>query len=189
MPIKQKPNPLPLALAFLGIALALLSAINLTGHAQPTLALNEKVIADLGAIGRVPVGEQMQALAQLRDEQEKALSTMPAEPFAWARYSYLRLATQGDKNAAFAALRMSDWVSPEEPRQLPERAIMWRQLGAAENPDQVAYQTTLWQKAFRLQPDQTWKIPKQTGLTDDIGAAIQKGDPEQYEEWKARMNQ
>jgi hypothetical protein len=144
-------------------------------------------VGELGNASALPVDLRLQLLTRLRGEQENTLAGKPAEPFAWARLAWLRLATGGDHADAFAALRLSDLISPGEPRQLPERALMWWQFRDVEDKDQQDYQTALWQKAFRLQPDHAWQIAAQNGIADEVGDALKSGDdPELYEEWKAR---
>jgi hypothetical protein len=181
-------QPWPLALAVIGTVLAVFSLIDLLQNPAPFTSFNEKIIADMANANALPVDLRMQLLMRLRDEQEDALTGKPAEPFAWARLAWLRLATGDDRAHAFAALRLSDQISPGEPDQLPERALMWRQFRAVENRDEQDYQTELWQKAFRLDPERTWKIAAQNGLTGEAGDAIKADDAEQYEEWKARDN-
>jgi len=177
-------KPWPFAIAVFGVALALFSFINLGSTITPLAGLNEQIVDDLTRSASLPGDEHLKLLAELRQRQEQALAGKPAEPFAWARLAYLRLATEGNAEDAFAALRLSDLVSPDEPRQLPERALMWRQLRAAEDEDQQAYQAVLWQKAFRLQRDATWKLAAQHGITAEIGQAL-RDDPALSEEWKA----
>jgi hypothetical protein len=177
------------ALALFGVMLACLSFVNVAGHIAPSAALNDRIVAELAAASPNTGGERLPLLIELRNQQEKALALDPAEPFAWARLAWFRLVTQGDRPDAFAALRLSDLVSPDEPRQLPERALMWRQFAEAEDDSQKAYQNTLWEKAFRMQRDPTWALAKQSGITDDVGNALRQTDPELYEEWKARQNE
>jgi len=172
--------------ALFGAALALLSYVDLRAAATPFANLNERIVDELARAETLPGDERLKLLTELRLQQERALAGKPAEPFAWARLAYLRLATQGDAPDAFAALRMSDLVSPGEPRQLPERALMWRQLHAAEDQDQQAYQTVLWQNSFRVGRDATWQLAAQHGITAEVAEAL-RDDPELYEEWKARV--
>jgi hypothetical protein len=180
-------NRWPLVLVLFGLAMAGFSYSNLTG----TLALfadqNDRIVVDLKAADGLTGSDHIQALSQLRERQEKALAGEPAEPFAWARLAYLRQATQGDMPDAFAALRLSDLVSPGEPRQLPERAFMWRQFASVENAGQRAYQSLLWTKAFELQRDPTWAIAVQNNIVPEVGDAIKANDVDLYEEWKSRI--
>src|SRR5580704_5838128 len=117
-----------LALMFCAVALAVFSCINLTGRGTPSISLNDQIILELKTANNPSANQSPDVLSQLRQKQEQALAADPAEPFAWARLAWLRLVTQGDMPDAFAALRLSDLVSPGEPRQLPERALMWRQF-------------------------------------------------------------
>jgi len=174
----------PLILLLYGAVLASLSLINLFSSITPLDQLNERIVNTLAQVMTLPADQRLAALDNLRQQQEYALTGDPAEPFAWARLAYLRISTQGKTQDAFAALRLSDLVSPGEPRQLPERALMWRQLRAVEDDNARAYQTILWQKAFRLQRDVVWQIAQQHGFTAEVGEVL-KGDPELYEEWKA----
>ena len=130
------------ALALFGATLAGFAFVNLTGHGTPYAKLNDQIVIDLAGANTLEGEQRLQLLTQLREKQEAALAGDPAEPFAWARLAWLRLITQGDKTDAFAALRLSDLVSPGEPRQLPERALMWRQFASAEDESQQAYQKT-----------------------------------------------
>jgi hypothetical protein len=63
---------------------------------------------------------------------------------------------------------------------------MWHQFHDVENKDDQDYQIALWQKAYRLQPEQAFKLAQQNNITDEVGDALKVGDAEQYEEWKAR---
>jgi len=170
----------------MGTILAVFSLISLTGKTTPYADLNDQIAASIANAGDLPTDERVELLGHLRQAQENALAGKPAEPFAWARLAWLRLATGSDHANAFAALRLSDLISPYSPRQLPERAIMWRQFHSVENPDEQSYQATLWQNAYRLQPEATWNIAARNGLSDEAGEAIKSRDPQLFEEWKAR---
>jgi hypothetical protein len=177
----------PAVLALAGAVLAFFSVVNLSGNAAPLAALNGRIVDDLAGAGSLPFGPRLKLLVDLRERQEKALAGLPAEPFAWARLAYLRLATQGDMPDAFAALRLSDLVSPDQAGgQLPERALMWRQLSIAENPAERAYGAVLWQKAFRTQRDVTWQLAVRNKITGEVEDALKQGDTGLYGEWKAR---
>jgi hypothetical protein len=175
------------ATALLAVLFAYFAYTNLVSTATPLARVNEQIIANIGGAGALPTAERLKALSLLRMQQEFSLAGKPSEPFSWAYLSYLRSATQGDAPDAFAALRMSDLVSPEEPRQLPERALMWGQLKSVETADEQVYQSILWQKAFRMQRNATWKLAVQHHLVPDVALALKQGDTGLYEEWKARM--
>jgi len=175
------------AIALIGFALVLFAYVNVFSTPTPLADWNAAIADELVHSGNLPATDRAPVLAALRQQQEDVLTRKAAEPFAWARLAWLRIATGQGDSAAFAALRFSDLVSPNEPRQLPERAMMWRQLRAAENADQQAYQTVLWQKAYDMQHDETWNIALRNGVTAEVGDALQQTDPEAYEEWKARM--
>ncbi len=175
------------AVALMGFALLLFASVNLLSTPTPLADWNAVIADDIAHSTNLAVADRVVLLEALRQRQEAVLARKPAEPFAWARLAWLRLATSQGEGIAFAALRFSDLVSPNEPPQLPERALMWRQLRGAENADQQAYQTVLWQKAYDMDRDATWSIALQNGITGEVGAALQQGDPEAYEEWKARM--
>lgn len=181
-------KPWPAAFAVIGTVLAVFALIDLFQDPAPYASFNEQIVAELTNASALPADLRIPLLTRLRGEQEAALMGRPAEPFAWARLAWLRLATANDQASAFAALRLSDLVSPGEPRQLPERALMWRQLRVVENKDEQDYQAQLWQKAYRLQPQRTWQLAMQNNIGGEVGDAIKAGDPEQYEEWKARRN-
>jgi hypothetical protein len=181
-------NRWPLVLVLFGLAVGGFAFLNLTGQLAPFAAQNDKIVADLAHADTLSGTERLQLLTQQRERQEKALAGDPAEPFAWARLAYLRQVTQGDMPDAFAALRLSDLVSPGEPRQLPERALMWRQFASVEDKDQKAYQSILWTKAFRLQRDPTWAIAMQNNIVPEVGDALKQNDEDLYEEWKSRVS-
>jgi hypothetical protein len=186
--IERFNKPWPAALAVIGTMLAVFSLIDLFQDPAPFASFNEAIIDELTNASALPADLRMQLFTRLRGEQEDTLAGKPAEPFAWGRLAWLRLATGGDHSQAFAALKLSDLVSPWEPRQLPERALIWRQFRDVENKDDQDYQITLWQKAYRLQPEQTFQIAQQNNITGEVGDAIKAGDAEQYEEWKARQS-
>jgi hypothetical protein len=178
-------NSWAVAAGLFGVLLAIFSCTNLFSTLTPLADLNAKIVDQLAGISALPIDDRIKSLDDLRQEQERALAGKPSEPFAWARLSYMRLATGDRAQDAFAALAMSNLVSPDEPRQLPERALMWRQLHAVEDQNAQAYQVTLWQKAFRMEPDVTWQTAVQRGITAEVGQAL-AGDPQLSAEWKAR---
>lgn len=176
-----------IGLGALGAALAFFSLANLFTTLTPIEQLNDRIADALGTVEQLSPIPRLQLLHQLQEEQEWALAREPAEPFAWGRLSYLRLETQNDAKAAFAALQMSDVISPGEPRQLPERAVMWWQLRPVETPEQRAYQNELWEKAYGLERDTTWRLAQQNHLVSEVGDALKARVPELYEEWKDRI--
>ncbi|MGE3623592.1 MAG: hypothetical protein AB7H77_06965 [Bdellovibrionales bacterium] len=186
-PAPSKAWPLCM-LVVLGI-LCVLAWFNISGREASFERMNEQIVQRLSNTEGLDMGPRLRELKELREMQEKALAGDPAEPFGWARLSYLRLATQGDQQGAFAALRLSDLVSPGEPRQLPERAYMWRQFAAIEDKDQRAYQTVLWQKAFRMQREATWNLALHNDLIDEVGEALKQAvdEPGLYGEWQSRV--
>lgn len=124
----------------------------------------------------------------MREKQEKLLTKNPSDPFAWARLSYLRLITQGDKKGAFAALRMSDLLSPYEPRQQLERALMWHDLREVEDAQQQEYQNALWLKAFKLERNATFDAVRQRGLIEEVNNAMQSAPKDLLGDWNFHKN-
>ncbi len=188
----QTPNqvkPWSITFVLLGTTLGLFSYINLLGQPEPLALLNTQIVTNLASAAALPADQRIKLYMGLREQQEKALAGKPSEPFAWARLSYLRLATDSNKTAAFEALRLSDLISPHEPRQLPERALMWRQFHQVQTTEQQAYQDVLWQNAYRLQPDATWQIAVRSKITDEVGEALKRTDPELHEQWQARIKE
>lgn len=94
-------------------------------------------------------------LKKLREQQEELLALSPADPFAWTRYSFLIQQTSGDRYKAFAALRMANRLSPNEPRQMLERAVMWSHFRDLFSTADRVEQGRLWQAAFTLRPNET----------------------------------
>lgn len=165
-------------------ALVLFALINLLWTMTPAATSDEKIDKEMQVISDLPVRERLSTMAILREQQEQNLSRRPSEPYGWARLSRLRSITQGDPKAAFAALRMSDLVSPYEPPQLPERALMWHQLRAVQTPSEREYQHTLWKKAYGMQRRATWDMAVRNNLVKEIGESLKVTAPDLYEEWK-----
>lgn len=139
------------------------------------------------AAAQLPDDQKLRSFSQLLRMQEKALSGKPSSPYGWARLSYLRVMTgQGDREA-FAALRMSDLVSPYEPLQLPERAVTWLKFKNVETDEERQYQNTLWQKAYATVPDATWKTAQEYGITKYVGQALAHEDKDLGDGWRDRM--
>lgn len=183
-------TPINLRIVGLGALASLLvffSLANIFATLTPVKRLNDRIAEAIPAADAQEPAARLQSLTELRRQQEWALARKPADPFAWARLAYLRLATLNDPRAAFAALQMSDIISPGEPRALPERAVFWWQLRDVETAEQRDYQATLWAKAFSLNRDLTWKTARQYGLVKEAGEALQKSAPDLYEEWKERV--
>jgi hypothetical protein len=164
--------------------LACFASVNLFATPTPTGQLNDHIAAEMSRSDTLDFRPRLELLGQLRPLQEEALKRKPADPLAWGRLATLRLVTQGDMPDAFAALRLSDLVSPGEPEQLPRRAWMWRQLRSVETPDQQAYQDQLWQKAFSADDGATWTLAVTMNLVDEVGAALQRTDATLYEKWE-----
>ena len=174
----------PIGYIALGLALATLSALNLFWTLTPVAALNEKIFNTIESSSTLPVPDRLSLYSDLRQQQQKALTRKPAEAYGWARLSFLRLATQGNKKAAFEALRMSDLVSPYEPPQLPERAYMWSKFRDVETKEQQDYQDILWGKAYGLSGDATRQLAERQKIVESVGAALKRRFPSLYTDWK-----
>lgn len=155
-----------------GLVLAVFSAINLFASFTPAADQNQKLADDLTRSLSLPFGKRVVVQNALRTEQETLLARNPADPFGWARLAYLRRATAVDATTAFAALRMSDMVSPYEPRQLLERALMWRELRDVQTDSEKEYQRVLWQKAYARQRGATLKAAHTKNLDKELEAAL-----------------
>ena len=173
--------------AVLGFGLFLFAAINLFASVTPVADRNDYVDDAMHKAVLLPVAKRLALFSDLRAEQERNLALKPSEPYGWSRLSSLRLATEGNPKRAFAALRMSDLVSPYEAPQLPERAWMWSRLRMAEDADQQAYQDILWKKAFSMDRAATWAVAVRGGGVSEVGVSLQLTDTELYEEWKDRV--
>lgn len=169
--------------AFAGM-LALFACANIFSFPTSAAALNSRILKAFEEPGASPLKVRPEALTELRVSQEEALAHEPADPYAWARLSYLRMATGQDAKTAFDALRLSDLVSPNDPRQLPERAFMWRDLRAVQTPEQQNYQALLWQKAWLAQRKETYARAEEKKISAEVGESLKKTNPALYEEWK-----
>lgn len=184
--------------AVLGTWLVLAASVNLLGTFTPTARKNEAMIRNVqivaSRIAPHPVslaGESQiidpEVWATLKQIQESALKRNPADPYAWSRLSWLRRKSGDGEQAAFAALRMSDLVSPYEAPQLAERAAAWRSFSNVQTPEQQQYLTALWNKAFRLDDQETLRTAVANKLTDEVGKALASADPLAAEDWKERL--
>lgn len=168
-------------LYFILIALALLAfaAINLFSSFTPVADANLKI--------------ERAMLAKNADwptlliEQEKNIAVKPADPFAWTRYSYLLEKSKGDNSRAFTALRMADSISPNEPRQMLERAVMWQRFSDLQNAADRAEQTRLWQMAFHFQPRETVIYARNSRDFNSINDAILSNNATALK-WKQLLN-
>jgi hypothetical protein len=173
----------------MALVLGAMALVNVLCSFAPVAGRNQKIYDDMMQSHQLPFSQGIVLLSNVRQEQENALAKKPADPYGWARLSYLRRATQADAKGAFAALRMSNMVSPFEPRQLPDRAVMWRELRDVQSPDEQAYQSVLWQKAVGLQGKETWATAVARGLVGEVEKALQEGSKsELLEAWKAQEN-
>lgn len=183
----------------MGIWLAVAAAINLFGTFTPTATKNESMIRNVQIVAS-HLAPQAVSLSKkndiepavwndLKKIQESALKRNPADPYAWSRLSWLRLKSGDGDQAAFAALRMSDLVSPYEAPQLAERAMNWRNFRNVQTPEQQRYQSALWNKAFLLDDQETLRAAVVNALTDEVGKALSETDPAAYQDWKWRVEQ
>lgn len=111
-------------------------------------------------------------LAFLLKAQGDLLAQEPADPFAWTRLSYLRLVSEGDRKAAFEALRMANTVSPREPRLMLERAIMWKRYADLHTAEDHSEQVRLWREAVRFQRKDAAVYALQYHMADELTAAV-----------------
>ena len=124
----------------LGAALALFATLNLTSTMTSVERSNASIDSLFETALNIPHNNKMELFQKLRDDQAANLARMPSYLMAGAIFSILRYVTTGDPKAAFAALYMSDFVSPYERPELPERAVMWYRFRNVENAEQKAYQ-------------------------------------------------
>src|ERR1043166_689555 len=171
-------------MAAFACVLAAFACANLLSLPVTADALNIRAQKGLEEAAASPPGDRAEAFKGPLALQEEALAREPADPYAWARLSYLRMVTGADAKSAFDALRLSDLVSPNDPRQLPERAMMWREYKAVQTPDQQAYQATLWEKAWLAQRKETYERAADKKISAEVGDSLKKSDPALYEEWK-----
>jgi hypothetical protein len=177
------------ALAVLSAALLVLGGFNLFSTLAPQARMNAEIAMRFEAAEKLPYKEKTAVMEELREQQEAALMRIPAEPYAWARLSYLRKFTQGSDEDAFAALRMSDLVSPNEPRQMLERALMWRERAKGGSQADREHLDQLWDKAFDFQPQETWDMAVQKGMITEISAALLRVNREAYGHWQYRIGE
>jgi len=171
---------------FLALVLGAFAAINLLTTITPFAARDHDIERAFNSMS-VMTGESRRAAAvALLPEQESVLARIPSEPFAWARLAYLRQTAGHDPEAAFQALRMSNMVSPNEPRQKLERALMWYDLRAVEDTEQQAYQTELWKKVIDMPNDKTWQDLKARGLVTKAKDILLTTDPSLYNQLVSR---
>lgn len=186
--------------AVLGTWLVLAASVNLLGTFTPTARKNETMIRNVQIVASriaphpVSLAGESQTIdpaiwTTLKQVQESALKRNPSDPYAWSRLSWLRGKSGDGDQAAFAALRMSDLVSPYEAPQLAERAATWRRFRNVQTPEQQRYQTTLWSKAFALDDQETLRVAIQNKLTDEVGKALASANPAAAEDWKTRLKQ
>ncbi len=170
----------------LAVFFLLVAVENIFFTARPAADLNLRIerVLPRAAAGKDNKARR-DAFARLREEQERNLASLPADPYAWARLSYLRART-GDAPGALDALRMSDLVSPNDPRQIAERALMWHDLRAVHGGGDRTHQAVLWQKAVRFRPGETYRAAARRGLTGAVEAALKRGgDPSLMDAWRA----
>jgi hypothetical protein len=169
-----------------GIAMFSFAVANLVMTLTPAAEADALIDTEFQDAQALPAGAKINAFKELRDDQAWTLAQRPSDPYGWARLAYLRLATTGDMKSALEALAMSDFVSPYEGPQLPERAVMWYRFRSVETPEQQAYQDALWHKAAIMADDMTWQMAVQNKLVDQAIASLQKTDPTLSREWQGR---
>lgn len=169
--------------AIFGVALAVFSLTNIFTTMTPTHQKNDLLISQLEQAQSMPIEQRLPVFKALRDIQATNLAHNPSDPFGWARLSYLRLLATGDQKSAFNALAMSNFISPYEPSELPERALMWYRYRAAESKDEALYQDSLWQKAYRLNPDLTWSVALQNKVIRQVEESLKRQDVQLYKDW------
>ncbi|MER2519251.1 MAG: hypothetical protein ABTQ34_01010 [Bdellovibrionales bacterium] len=186
--------------AVLGTWLVMAASVNLLGTFTPTARKNEDMIRNVQIVAshlvQLPVLLPTESRTidpaiwdSLKKIQESALKRSPADPYAWSRLSWLRRKAGDSEQDAFAALRMSDLVSPYEAPQLAERAVTWRSFRNVQTLEQQRYQVALWNKAFMLDDQETLRMAVQNKLTDEVGKALASVNPAAAEDWKSRLNQ
>jgi hypothetical protein len=173
----------------IGYILAMCAGVNVFGTFTPIENRNEQIDVRLQAAITMPGDQKTAEFQTLKNMQEKALTSKPSEPYGWARLSYLRHVTGDDDKSAFAALRMSDLVSPFEVQQLPERAAAWMKFSNVENEQQRDYQDTLWRKAFTLADDTTWALAQRLNITKYVGEALARKNSDAADGWHSRMRE
>jgi hypothetical protein len=164
----------------LALVMATFGLINVFASITPYAVHDLEIEKSYNISNVLPLNERRALQALLLPQQEAVLARLPSEPFAWARLTSLRLTVLGDPKSAFQALRMSDMVSPNEPRQKMERALMWHQFRAVESTDELAYQKRLWQKAVDMPNDGTWVDLKERGEVDEAADILKYEDSALY---------
>ncbi len=180
-------KPARFGVAALCAALIVFSLLNLSQNMTPVAKNNEQIDNIVERDEALTPDARMELFRRLKIQQEANLARKPSEPYGWSRLSYLRFMTEQDQKSAFAALRMSDFVSPYEAPQLPERALMWYKFHNVETLAQKTHQDILWQRAYGLERDATWRIAVRNGLVEQVGESLKKTAPAFYREWKARQ--
>lgn len=165
-----------------GIALGVFGLLNVFLTVTPVQDANERLEKNIAKEFIVREGRAAR-LENLNNQQEELLAQAPADPFAWARLSWLWLITKGDRERAFTALKMSNLVSPLEPRQMLERAMMWHKFKDLHKPEDATEQLRLWRAAFRFKPEQTVAYARQYKMTEEIGKAF-TDDSEMSKTWR-----
>lgn len=173
--------------ALLGLLMAGFACMNLFGTMTPTMDLNTKISTRLHAAATLPENRRGSEYNQLKSMQEKALSARPADPYGWERLSYLRNKIGNNDEYSFAALRMSDIVSPFETLELPERAVMWMKFRSVQTTEEKDYQDILWIKSYLQSPEQTWDFASGLNLTREVGASINRKNQGLAASWYRRM--
>lgn len=112
---------------------------------------NLRVMALLALAEQEDIALRLLMLTDARILQEQALQKSPADPYGWLRLAHLRLVTQGNKQAAFAALQASLNAARYEPRLMRDQALLWRKLTAVQTTAQQAQADVLWQAALRAE--------------------------------------
>ncbi|HEU0117047.1 MAG TPA: hypothetical protein VFR09_00310 [Alphaproteobacteria bacterium] len=180
-------SPLALALGALGVILALFALTNLFSSYTPIADLNNRIDDELKVAVNLDPAQRIPLFNEMKELQENALRAKPSEPYGWARLSYLRETTDNDQKEAFAALQMSDFVSPWEAAQLPERAFNWRHFRGIETKQQQDYQDALWQKAATVSFDPTWDLAVHQRIVGEVKDALTRKDLNLAESWKGKM--
>lgn len=175
------------ALLLSALMLVAIAYVNLSVDMRPVAQANEALVQQLQKAQALPLPKRIDAWDRLRTAQGQLLAQEPADPFGWARLAYLRHMTQGNGAEAFKALRFSDMLSPHEPRQLPERAAMWRDFSSVQDDAERAYQQTLWRRAFAMQREATWALAVKRNLVAEVSDALRAEDAMLYQEWLNRI--
>ena len=175
------------AFAAYGLLLGVCALINLFDTFTPLTAMNASIDTRLQAVSSLRNDQKSLEYGKLLHMQEKTLLGKPSEPYAWARLSYLRNVTGEGDAPAFAALKMSDLVSPYEAEQLPERAVAWSKFANVQNKEEREYQDELWQKAFTVSGDATWDLAAQLGLTKMVGDLFARKNHDLADGWRDRV--